>query len=330
MEQVLNEMQRRQYAATLSKAYGYGGAVVVHEITGLALNTITRGKKELLHPAESKPVRVRKTGGGPKRTEEKYPDIRERIRRIVEGSAYGSPEKILSWMDGRQFAGHRTETGGPAVTHVTIGSILEDMGYGRQANQKMPQAGKPHPDRNAQFEFINGKAGEFIKAGEPVVSTDTKKKENIGNFKNPGTEYRRGRDPRKVLDHDFPIKELGKTAPYGVFFQNNNTGFVNAGTGSGTAGFAVESIARWWHCVGKHTFPRAARLLITCGCGGSNGYRNKLWKFRRATLRHKQGLIFMSAIFRPARRNGTKQNTVCFVISAGTGKGNRWSMWKPP
>jgi transposase len=292
MKHTLNEMQRRQYAATLSNAYGYGGAVVIHQITGLALNTITRGKKELLHPAEGEPLRVREIGGRPKWTEEKYPDIQEHIRRIVEESTYGSPEKLLSWTTDslRSIERKLSERYGQTVTHVTVGSILEDIGYSKQANQKMLQVGKPHPDRNAQFEFINKRARKFIKAGEPVISVDTKKKENIGNFKNSGREYRRGKGPRKVLDHDFPIKELGKIAPYGVYCQNNNTGFVNVGTSRNTADFAVESITRWWYCVGKHTFPRSTKLLITCDCGGSNGYTNKLWKFRLAQLAAQTGL----------------------------------------
>jgi hypothetical protein len=181
---------------TLSKAYGYGGATVVHELTGLALNTIRRGKKELSCGFESAPRRIRGPGGGPKWSEEKYPDIQEHIRKIVEGSTNGNPEKILSWTtDSLRDIGRKLSEGyGEQITYVTAGSILEAMGYSRQVNQKMLQVGERHPDRNAQFEFINTKAGEFIKAGEPVISVDTKKKENIGNFKNPGTEYRRGEE----------------------------------------------------------------------------------------------------------------------------------------
>jgi hypothetical protein len=324
MKHSLNEMQRRQYAATLSKAYGYGGAIVVHEITGLALNTITRGKKELLQPAESEPQRVRGIGGGPKWTEEKYPDIQEHIRDIVEDNTYGSPEKILSWTTDslRDIERKLSERYGQTVTHVTVGSILEAMGYRKQANQKMLQVGNPHPDRNAQFEFINAQAGEFIKAGEPVIPVDTKKKENIGNFKNSGREYRRGKDPRKVLDHDFPVKELGKIAPYGVYCQNNNTGFVNVGTSHDTADFAVESITRWWCCVGKHTFPRATKLLITCDCGGSNGYKNRLWKFRLAHLAAQTGLDIHVCHFPPgtSKRNKVEHRLFCYISKNWQGK----------
>jgi hypothetical protein len=325
MSHTLNETQRRQYAATLSKAYGYGGATVVHEITGLALNTITRGKKELSQqPSESKSQRVRNLGGGPKWSEEKYPHIQEHIRQIIEDSTYGNPEKILSWTtDGlRDIALKLSERYGEKITYVTVGSILEDMGYSRQANQKMLQVGEPHPDRNTQFEFINEKAREFIEAGEPVISVDTKKKENIGNFKSIGTEYRRGKDPRKTLDHDFPIKELGKIAPYGVFCQNNNTGFVNVGTSHATPDFAVESIARWWYCVGKNTFPDTARLLITCDSGGSNGYRSRLWKFRLAQLAVQVGLeIHVSHFPRGTSKwNKIEHRLFCYISKNWQGK----------
>ena len=324
MKHSLNEMQRRQYAATLSKASGYGGGIVVHEITGLALNTITRGKKELLQPAESEPQGVRGIGGGPKWTEEKYPDIQEHIRDRVEDNPYGSPENILSWTTDslRDIERKLSEGYGQTVTHVTVGSILEAMGYRKQANQKMLQVGKPHPDRNAQIEFINVKAEEFIEASEPVISVDTKKKETIGNFKNSGREYRRGKDPRTVLDHDFPIKELGKIAPYGVFCQNNNTGFVNVGTSHDTADFAVESITRWWYCVGKHTFPQATKLLITCDCGGSNGYKNRLWKFRLAHLAAQTGLDIHGCHFPPgtSQWNKVEHRLFCYISKHWQGK----------
>jgi hypothetical protein len=324
MNHTLNELQRRQYAATLSKAYGYGGAIVVHQITGLALNTITRGKKELSQPEVSRPIRVREVGGGPKWTEEKYPAIEEHIRHIVEDSTYGNPEKILSWTTDslRDIERKLVERYGEKITHVTVGAILEAMGYRRQANQKMLQVGEAHPDRNAQFEFINSKAKEFIEADEPVIPVDTKKKENIGNFKNSGTEYRRNKDPRKVLDHDFPIKELGKIAPYGIYCQNDNTGFVNVGTSHDTPDFAVESITRWWYCVGKYTFPKATKLLVTCDCGGSNGYRSKVWKFRLAQFAIQTGLEMHVSHFPPgtSKWNKVEHRLFCYISKKWQGK----------
>jgi hypothetical protein len=180
MKLQFNEMQKRQYAATLAQAYGYGGATVVHEVTGVSMNTITAGKKELGSVSDFESGKVRKKGGGPKWLEEKYPDIQERVKEIVDGSTYGNPEKVLSWTTEslRSIQKALVEKHNINASHVTVGAILEDLGYSKQANQKMLQVGNPHPDRNTQFEFINKKAKEFIDAGEPVISVDTKKKGN--------------------------------------------------------------------------------------------------------------------------------------------------------
>jgi len=304
----LNEMQRRQYAATLAKTYGYGGSTIVHEITGLSLNTITAGKKELESKSGLEAGRIRKQGGGRKWLEERYPDIEEHIKDIIDGKTYGNPEKVLSWTTAslRSIQKVLEEKHNIKTSYVTVGSILENMGYSKQANQKMIQVGEPHPDRNAQFEFINIKAKKYIKMGEPVISVDTKKKENIGNFKNSGQEYRKSKDPRKVLDHDFPLKELGKITPYGVYNLNHNIGFVNVGTSSDTAEFAVESISRWWEAVGKHTFPEATKLMITCDCGGSNGYKTRLWKFQLSQLAKCIGLEIHVSHFPPGTSKWNK------------------------
>jgi len=304
----LNELQKRQYAATLAQAYGYGGATVVNEVTGVSMNTITAGKKELMIEPNLESGKVRKKGGGPKWLEEKYPDIQERVREIVDASTYGNPEKVLSWTTESLRSIQKTlaEKYSINASYVTVGAILEDMGYSKQTNQKMMQVGEPHPDRNDQFEFINKKAKEFIEIGEPVISVDTKKKEKIGNFKNSGQEYRRSKDPRKVLDHDFPIKELGKISPYGVYNLNHNVGFVNVGTSHDTAEFAVESIFRWWEAVGKHTFQDVTKLMITCDCGGSNGYRTKLWKYQLSQLAKRTGIEIHVCHFPPGTSKWNK------------------------
>jgi len=324
MKMQLNEMQRRQYAATLAKTYGYGGATIVHEVTRLSLNTITAGKKELEGKKDLKVGRIRKQGGGPKYVEERYPDIQDRVRDIVDGSTYGNPEKVLTWTTEslRSIQKVLAEKYNIKASHVTVGAILESLGYSKQANQKMLQVGEPHPDRNAQFEFIDKKAKEFIEIGEPVISVDTKKKENIGNFKNPGQEYCPNKDPRKVLDHDFPIKELGKIAPYGVYNLNHNIGFVNVGTSRDTAEFAVESISRWWEVVGKHTFPRATKLMITCDCGGSNGYRTKLWKYQLSQLAKRIFLEIHVCHFPPgtSKWNKVEHRLFCYISKNWQGK----------
>jgi hypothetical protein len=320
----LNEMQRRQYAATLAKTYGYGGSTIVHEVTGISLNTITAGKKELNNKTKLEAGRVRKQGGGPKWLEERYPDVEERVRDIVDGKTYGTPGKILSWTTAslRSIKKALEEKHNIKTSYVTVGAILENMGYSKQANQKMLQVGKPHPDRNAQFELIDKKARKFIKMSEPVISVDTKKKENIGNFKNSGQEYRKNKDPRKVLDHDFPLKELGKITPYGVYNLNHNIGFVNVGTSSDTAEFAVESISRWWETVGKHTFPFATKLMITCDCGGSNSNRARLWKFQLSQLAKRIGLEIHVSHFPPgtSKWNKIEHRLFCYISKNWQGK----------
>jgi hypothetical protein len=208
------------------------------------------------------------------------------------------------------------------VTHDTIGNVLRDMGYSLQQNQKMLQVGAPHPDRNAQFEYINKKCGEFIEQGEPVISVDTKKKENIGNFKNNGAEYSQKKEPTKVLDHDFPIKELGKVAPYGIYDINRNEGFVNLGVSHDTAEFAVESILRWWQTLGRNTYPNASKLLINSDNGGSNGSRIRLWKKQLQQFANITGLDVHISHFPPgtSKWNKIEHKMFCFISKNWRGK----------
>jgi hypothetical protein len=214
------------------------------------------------------------------------------------------------------------ESQGISISHETVGKILESMEYSKQANQKTLRIGEPHPDRNAQFEHINSTALKYIKSGDPVISVDTKKKENIGNFKNGGQEYCNKKDPRKVLDHDFPIKELGKIAPYGVYNINYNIGFVNVGTNHDTSEFAVESISRWWETVGKHTFPGRTRVYINCDCGGSNGNRVRMWKYQLQQFADRTGLeIEVSRFPRGASKwNKVEHRLFCYITKNWQGK----------
>jgi len=287
---LLNERQKRLFLASEAIAYGRGGISEAIRCSGFSRNTIKRGIVEL-KSGDTLDGKVRKVGGGPKYVERKYPDIEERIRKLVDGSTYGNPERVLSYTtESLRKIECELEAQGVNVSYKTIGKILDAMNYSRQANQKMLQVGKAHPDRNAQFEHINKTAAEYLEVGDPVISVDTKKKENIGNFKNNGSEYRENGDPRKVLDHDFPIEELGKISPYGVYNLNNNTGFVNVGTSHDTSEFAVESISRWWETVGKHTFPNASRIYINCDSGGSNGCRVRMWKYQLQEFANRTGL----------------------------------------
>ena len=276
----LNEFQKRLFLASEAIAYGRGGIAKVIRFSGVSRNTIKRGIIELKRGLTFD-GKIRKNGGGPKRVTEKYPDIEVKIRKLVDGSTYGNPERVLSYTtESLRKIEVELNSQGVKISYKTVSKILNSIGYSKQTNQKMLQVGEPHPDRNMQFEHINDTASAYLKAGEPVISVDTKKKENIGNFKNNGQEYHPKKDPRKVLDHDFPIEELGKISPYGVYNLNNNTGFVNLGTSHDTSEFAVESISRWWDTVGKHTFPNSKRIYITCDSGGSNGCRVKMWKYQ--------------------------------------------------
>ena len=286
MSPYLNEKQKRLLYGSAAAALGHGGIAFVNEVTGSARNTIVSGMESISSDNEeiensSDMKRIRKEGGGRKKSLEKYPLLYEKIEEIItkSGDTYGDPEKPLRWTTWslRKIAAELVNFG-MIVSQNIVSRALDVLGYSKQQNQKMYQVGEQHPDRDAQFQYINKLSSDFLDNGEPVISIDAKKKENIGNFKNNGSEYRPVKDPRKVLDHDFPLQELGKVAPYGVYVLNNNTGFVNLGISHDTPEFAGESIAQWWHCVGKNTFPNAKRLFITCDSGGSNGCRIWLWK----------------------------------------------------
>ena len=323
MMPVLNEKQKRLFLASEALSYGRGGIARVCRISGCSKNTVRAGIAEL-NADTGQNDRIRKSGAGPKFKEEYYPDIQEKVRQIVEGSTYGSPEQVLLWTTQslRKIAGILLSENNIHVSHTTVGDILETIGYSKQTNQKMLQVGEPNPNRNAQFEHINATAKQFIAEGEPVISVDTKKKEKVGNFKNGGQEYRTKKDPRKVLDHDFPLKELGKIAPYGVYNLNKNIGFVNIGTSRDTAEFAVASILRWWEVVGKRTFPNATKVLITADGGGSNGYRVRLWKYRLQQFSYRTGLDVYVSHFPPgtSKWNKVEHKLFCFISKNWQGK----------
>jgi transposase len=318
----LNEMQKRLFLASEALSYGRGGIAEVIRASGVSRNTIKRGIEELKSGVKYD-GRERKSGGGRNFVENKYLNIKETIRKLIDGSTYGNPERVLSYTtDSLRKIERELKSQGINVSHETVGKILESMGYSKQANQKMLQVGEPHPDRNAQFEHINTRSAEYIETGDPVISVDTKKKENIGNFKNNGQEYRRNKDPRKVLDHDFPIEELGKISPYGVYNVNNNTGFVNLGTSHDTSEFAVESISRWWETVGKHTFPGSKRIYINCDCGGSNDYRRRMWKYQLQQFADRTGLEIEVSHFPTgtSKWNKVEHRLFCYISKNWQGK----------
>jgi hypothetical protein len=321
---MLNEKQRRIFLASEAIAYGHGGVKLLNEISGVSRTTIIAGKKEIVTDQVFKKDSVRRSGGGRKLAEEKYPEIQEKILEIVDGATYGNPENPLSWTTEslRKIQAALKDIYEITVAYNTVGSILEFLGYSKQSNKKMLQLGTKHPDRNVQFKYINATAKRFLNRKAPVISVDTKKKENIGNFKNSGQEYRRRKDPRKVLDHDFSIEGLGKIAPYGIYVLNDNTAFVNVGTSHDTSEFAVESISRWWEIVGKKTYPKARKILITCDCGGSNGYRVRMWKCQLQQFANRTKLKIHVSHFPPgtSKWNKVEHRLFCYISKNWQGK----------
>jgi len=319
---LLDERQKRLYLANEALSYGRGGISYVSRVSGMSRTTITKAVDEL-NRGEEIDGKTRRSGGGRKYTETYYPDIEEKIRRIIDGKTYGDPMRVLSYTtESLRKIQAELEKANISVGYVTIGKILDAMDYSKQINQKLMQIGEVHPDRNAQFEYINSTAANFLKAGEPVISVDTKKKEKIGNFKNNGNEYRVKKQPRKVLDHDFPLEELGQIAPYGIYIVNNNVGFVNVGTSHDTSEFAVESISRWWETVGKHTFSAAKKLYITCDCGGSNSNRVRMWKYQLQQFADRTRLEIAVSHFPQgtSKWNKVEHRLFCYITKNWQGK----------
>lgn len=281
----LDESQKRKFLASEAISLGRGGIQEISAISGMHRNTIAAGIKELTDPSigtqptEEEKRRVRAKGAGRKPITETQPGIKEAIDRLVDPESYGNPMNPLRWTTkSLRTLQRELSAEGFTVGYDKVGDLLRELGFSLQQNQKMKQVGEESPDRNAQFEHINSTAKHYMECGNPVISIDCKKKENIGNFKNGGAEYRPIKDPIKVLDHDFPLPGLGKAAPYGIYDITNNEGFVNVGISSDTAQFAVNSMRMWWMQMGKDRYPNATALYITADGGGSNGSRCKLFK----------------------------------------------------
>ena len=294
LSHALDERMRRLVAAAEAEVVGYGGVSVVARATGVSRRAIAVGMAELKDPglksADSpQPTRIRRTGGGRKKTTSQDLTLMADLEKLIEPLTRGDPESPLRWTckSLRKLADELSENG-HEVSHRLVGELLEELGYSLQANRKT-QEGSTHPDRNAQFEFINRRTQEELALGNPVISVDTKKKELVGNFKNPGREYRPKGDPQDVRVYDFIIPELGRANPYGVFDLARNVGWVSVGVDHDTATFAVESIRRWWHSMGAAHYPKAKRLQIFADGGGSNGSRVRLWKFELQKLVEELG-----------------------------------------
>ena len=288
---VMDERARRLVLAAEALAIGRGGQTAVARATGVAPQTIRRGMHELGQPEQ--PVatgRVRRAGGGRKRTVVHDPSLRDDLERLVEPTARGDPESPLRWTckSVRKLAEELRRQGHQTSPRM-VWELLHSLGYSLQGNRKTLE-GSAHPDRNAQFEHLNRAVAEQLQSAGPVVSVDTKKKELVGPFKNGGREWCPKGAPEQVRVHDFVIPELGRVSPYGVYDVAQNAGWVSVGVDHDTASFAVESIRRWWRSMGQPLYPGATRLLITADAGGSNGYRLRLWKLELQRLADQLGL----------------------------------------
>ena len=277
----LSEYQRKRYLSAEAKAIGYGGISLVSRLSGMSRQTLTEGGKELANPKAEimKPGKNRKSGGGRKPVWEVWPGILEALENLVRAHTKGDPMCPLLWTNKslRNLEKGLKEEGFN-VCYRVVGEMLKKLGYGLQADKKTLTVTPSHPDRDKQFEHINKETTEAMAKGIPVLSIDAKKKEKIGNFKNEGKTYQKEKTPIEVLDHDFPIPELGKATPFGVYNIFKNQGFVNVGISADTATFAVESLRKWWYAEGVTDYSNAQEIIITADCGGSNGYRNRLWK----------------------------------------------------
>ena len=304
----LDERQRRLWAATEARALGHGGIRCVVEATGIAKGTVRVGLKELSQPksAASSPQRVRRPGAGRKRRDEQDPQLLSALDCLVEPSTRGDPGCPLRWTckSTRQLA-EQLGRQGHEVSHSTVGRLLREQGYSLQGNRKTLE-GTEHPDRNAQFEHIHKKLRSAHRRSQPAISVDTKKKELVGRFKNAGREWRPKGQPEPVDVHDFADPELGKVIPYGVYDIRADSGFVSVGIDHDTAEFAVHSIWRWWVRMGRRAYPDAVELTITADAGGSNGYRNRLWKTELQQLADRIDLRIRVCHFPPGTSKWNK------------------------
>ncbi len=305
----MDERLRRQRAAAEARDHGWGGVTLVARATGLSRTTITAGLRELDLPRKQRlqaAKRVRRPGAGRPRVLQADPELLTALENLLEPATRGDPESPLRWTSKstRRLANELTEAG-HKISPRTVASLLREDGYSLQANRKTRE-GTQHPDRNAQFEFVNAQMKRFLKRGQPAISVDTKKKELVGDFKNSGREWLPQGRPEEVRVHDFRDKTLGKVVPYGVYDILNNQGWVSVGIDHDTAQFATNSIRLWWNEMGRSRFPKAQDLLITADGGGSNSFRCRLWKTSLQELADDLGLRLVLRHFPPGTSKWNK------------------------
>jgi hypothetical protein len=325
---VMDERMTRLWAAAEAEALGWGGGAAVTNATGILGKRIAAGKRDLEELKNNPPTeppreqRVRREGGGRKRLEDRNPELVEALNDLIDPVTRGDPMSPLRWTtkSTRKLAKELTSQGHD-VSASKVCQLLHEMGYSLQGTNKTTE-GTEHPDRDAQFEYINRRVKEFHRQGEPVVSVDTKKKELLGDFKNGGKEWQPQGKPVPVRVHDFIDPELGKAVPYGVYDLSRNEGWVNVGINHDTAEFAVESIRRWWRRMGKRAYPDATQLLITADAGGSNGPRVRLWKTELQKLADDTGLTLRVCHYPPgtSKWNKIEHRMFCHITQNWRGR----------
>ena len=301
----LNEKQKRLVAGAMAQGLGHGGKSAVAETSGMSRNTVIKAEREVVAGIEPS-QRQRAVGGGDIKAEDKQPGLAEALDELVHPETRGNPMSYVRWTS--KSTGKLADElvrQGFKITDDTVGRILRDLGYSLQAPSKQKE-GTAHPDRDDQFRYLNKQVGAFVKAGQPVISVDTKKKELVGEFSNGGAEYHLIGEPTRTKTHDFIDKKLGRAVPYGVYDLANDEGWVSVGDMADTARFAVEAIRRWWGAMGHARFPEATQLLITADAGGSNGHRVKLWKVELAKLATETGLAITVCHYPPGTSKWNK------------------------
>ena len=322
MSPSFTERTKRLWCAVEARQLGWGGSSIVHEATGVSMPTIRSGIKELEQPRKLTPLQSRQKGGGRKKLLKHYTDLPNALETLIDPVMRGDPESPLRWTcKSTRLLANELNRQGYEIGPTTVRFLLHELEYSLQGNQKTRE-GEDHPDRNDQFLYINNQVKKFLQASQPVISVDTKKKENLGNYSNGGCEYHPKGKPLATNMHDFPNKELGKAIPYGVYDIGRNEGWVNVGITHDTAQFAANSIRRWWTRMGSYRFSDATRLLITADSGGSNGYKRKLWKTELQKLANFMGVNITVCHFPPgtSKWNKIEHRLFSFITQNWRGK----------
>lgn len=318
----LDERTRRITAANEAMSLGFGGVTLVHQACGLSRQAITRGMHEIQTGKVLGAGRVRRAGAGRKSILSGDPKLLQALDAMIEGDTRGDPESPLRWIckSTRTIARALKERRHP-VSHVKVAQLLHEQHYSLQGNRKTEE-GADHPDRDAQFRHISTEVKKYLRAGLPVISVDTKKKELIGNYENKGRQWLPAKQPLHVHGHDFPTPEVPRAYPYGIYDIGRNAGFVNIGTDHDTGAFAVASVRGWWRAEGRAIYAQTTQILITADAGGSNGYRLRLWKLELQKFADQTGLCVSVCHFPPgtSKWNKVEHRLFSFISSNWRGE----------